>query len=277
VVGCTFLTPKVNGKKVEPMADDEFASLAPTVNPLAQALKQELSEMILWNEHNSPRSKQLALGPSEIGDPCDRRLAYRLAGIPPVNIWADPWPAIVGTSIHSWLERAINTYQEVNGDRGWLTELKVSPDYLVRGSSDVFNVRTSTVVDHKTCGAKTMQKLHKGQPPQPGYITQVQLYGLGHKRAGRNVENVALIFYPRSGWLDDAFVWVAPYDEKIAVAALERMYKIAEQLIDFDIEQNPHRFQLIDATPGDSCVWCDHFCKEKDPDVAADERGCPGR
>lgn len=259
------------------MVAEDFGRLAPTVDPAAQALKQELSEIILWNEQNSPRSKQIGVGPSELGDPCDRRLAYRLAGVPAVNIWADPWPAIVGTSIHAWLEHAINVYQETNGDRGWLTELRVHPDELVRGSSDVFNVRTATVVDHKTCGAHTMRKLHKGQPPPDGYVTQVQLYGLGHTRAGREVKKVALIFYPRSGWLDDAYVWIAPYDEEIALKALERMYRIADQLIDFDIERNPHRFQLIDSAPGDSCVWCDHFCKEKDPDAAADQNGCPGR
>lgn len=258
------------------MTDDGFARL-PGPSPAAMALKQELSEIILWNEQNSPRSKQVAIGPSELGDACDRRLAYRIAGVPAVNTWRDPWPAIVGTSVHAWLEKAINQYQEKNGDRGWLTELRVRPDEMVQGSSDVFNVRTGTVVDHKTTGVDTIRKLHKGQPPSPGYVTQIQLYGLGHRLAGRDVKSVALVYYPRSGWLDDAFVWTAPYDESVATRALDRMYRVAGELIDLNIEENPHRFQFITATPGDSCVWCDHFCKDKDPDIAADEKGCPGR
>ena len=77
---------------------DEFGILGGS-NPHATALKHELSQVILWNEHNAPRSLQRAIGPSELGDPCDRKLAYRIAGIEPVN-FGDPWPAIVGTSIH---------------------------------------------------------------------------------------------------------------------------------------------------------------------------------
>ena len=258
------------------MIDDGFAQL-PGPDPIAMALKQELSEIILWNEQNSPRSKQLAVGPSELGDACDRRLAYRIAGIPAVNTSSDPWPAIVGTSIHAWLEKAINQYQEANGDLGWRTELRVYPDPLVQGSSDVFNIRTGTVLDHKTTGTDTMRKLKKGNAPPAGYITQIQLYGLGHKNAGRDVKTVALIFYPRSGWLNDTFVWTAPYDESVALAALNRMYAIGEQLMTLQIEQNPHRFQFIEATPGDSCVWCSHYNQEIGLDIAANEKGCPGR
>jgi hypothetical protein len=257
------------------MGDPEFAQLGP--DPLAMALKQELSEIIVWNEQSSPRSQQKALGPSELGDPCDRRIAYKIAGTAAVNIWSDPWPAIVGTAIHDWLETAINRYQRTVGDRGWRTELRVSPDPMVRGRSDVFNDWTHLVVDHKTTSADKMRKLHKGQPPPPGYIAQVHLYGLGHERAGREVRNVALIFYPRSGWLDDAFVWHEPYNRDIALDALERMYRIGFQLVDLDIEEHPERFQLITASPGDNCVWCPFFSKELHRDSAASDKGCPGR
>jgi hypothetical protein len=258
------------------MIDDSFARL-PGPDPIAMALKQELSEIILWNEQNSPRSKQLAVGPSELGDACDRRLAYRIAGIPAVNTASDPWPAIVGTSIHQWLEKAINQYQEANGDLGWRTELRVYPDPLVQGSSDVFNIRTGVVLDHKSTGTDVMRKLKKGGAPPPGYITQIQLYGLGHANAGRKVERVALIFYPRSGWLSDVYVWSTPYDEAVARAALDRMYRIGHQLIELQIESNHHRFQFIEATPGDSCTWCAHYSMELGIDVAASGKGCPGR
>jgi len=254
---------------------DDFAPL-PGADPVAASLKQELSEIILWNEQNNPRSKQKAIGPSELGDACDRRVAYRIAGIPAVNTKMDPWPAIVGTSIHDWLEKAINRYQSEVLDLGWLTELRVHPDPLVQGRSDVFNAKTHTVLDHKSCGTDVLRKVKKGEIP-PGYITQIQVYGLGHKRAGRAVERVALIFYPRSGWLNDCFVWTTPYDESVAIAALDRMYRIGDQLISLDVETNPHRFQFIEATPGDGCVWCPMFVQDRDPSVAADDKGCPGR
>lgn len=246
-------------------------------DPLSGQIKVELADIIRWNERNSPRSQQKALGPSELGTPCDRQLAYRIAGTPTINMTNDPWPAIVGTSVHAWLETAINRYQEVNGDHGWLTELRVHPDELVSGSSDLFHTKTGTVVDHKTAGADVMKKIRRGEDPPEGYVTQVHLYGLGHKRAGRVVRNVALVFYPRSGWLDDVYVWSAPYDEAKARAALDRMYAIGYQLIEHDIENNPHRFQLIPATPGDACVWCDHFNRDLDPDTGASDKGCSGR
>jgi len=253
---------------------DEFAVLGGS-NPHSMALKHELSQVILWNEHNAPRSLQRAIGPSELGDPCDRKLAYRIAGVEQVN-FGDPWPAIVGTSIHDWLERAINRYQSTVKDLGYLTECRVYPDPMVKGRSDLFHVPTGTVVDHKTSGADGMRKIRKGIIPD-GYRTQVQVYGLGHRRAGREVKSVALIFYPRSGWLDDAYVWVEPYDEQVAVVALRRLYRIAYELLDYDIESNPHRFQLVEPTPGDACVWCPFYLRESDVDTPASERGCPGR
>jgi hypothetical protein len=254
---------------------EEFATLTGASNPVAEALKHELSEMILWGEHMAPRARQRAIGPSEIGDPCNRRLAYRIAGVRPLN-FPDPWPAIVGTSIHDWLERVINRYQSEVQDAGYLTELRVYPDPMVKGRSDLFHLPTGTVVDHKSAGNEVMRKIRKGIIPE-AYRTQIQVYGLGHRRAGRVVNNVALIFYPRSGWLNDAQIWMEPYDEEVAQRALARLYKIAYELIDMDIEHNPHRFQAIEATPGDSCVWCPFYLRESYLDTPASERGCPGR
>lgn len=253
----------------------EFAPVGP--NPAAATLKQSLAEIVLWHEHNSPRSRQRAIGPSEVGDPCDRRIAYRIGGTTPVNTFADPWPAIVGTAIHNWLESAVIRYQNHTGDRSWLTEQRVSPDPLVSGRSDNFHIPTGTVVDYKTTNTDTMRKLRKGDPPSPGYVTQINLYGLGHERAGREVRNVALVYYPRSGWLDDAFVWYAPYDRSIAHRALDRLYRIGFQLLDLDIDHFPARYAEIPAAPGDNCVWCPMFCREMDPGIQASNQGCPGR
>jgi hypothetical protein len=255
--------------------DSDFAPLTGP-DPAAVALKQELAEIIMWSERNAPRSRQLSIGPSEVGHACDRRLAYRIAGAAPVNTEADPWPAIVGTSIHDWLEKAVNRYQSQVRDLGYLTELRVYPDAMVKGRSDLFNVTTGTVVDYKSAGTEVMRKIRKGEIPD-AYQVQVQVYGLGHERAGRKVNSVALVFYPRSGWLDDAVVWLRPYDRSVALAALQRVYAIADLLIDFDIERNPHRFQLIEATPGDACVWCPYLLKESYVDTPASEKGCPGR
>lgn len=254
--------------------ESEFESFGG--NPAAETIKNDLAEIVLWNERMSPRSQQKTIGPSEIGNECDRRLAYRIAGVPRVN-WSDPWPAVVGTAVHNWLEVAVNRFQRENGNHGWVTEVTVEPDPLVRGRSDLFHVPTGTVVDYKTTGTDTMRKLRKGTPPSPGYITQIQLYGLGHERAGRAVHNVCLVYYPRSGWLDDVFVWYAEYDPSIAHAALKRLYGIGFQILDLDIPNHPERFSEITATVGDGCVWCPMFIRELDQSVSASQNGCPGR
>jgi hypothetical protein len=253
----------------------DFASLDP--DPAATRLKRELADIILWHERTSPRSLQKTIGPSEIGNTCDRRIAYRIAGIPAVNVWGDPWPAVVGTAIHAWLEKAVNRYQTSKALRDWLTEVRVRPDPLVQGSSDAFHVPTGTVVDYKTTSTDTLRKLRKGGAPSDSYIVQINLYGLGHERAGRNVKNVALVYYPRSGWLDDAFVWQTPYNPGIAHQALERLYHIGYLLLDLDIENHPERIAQIPADPGDACVWCPLFNRDMDPTVQASNLGCPGR
>lgn len=255
--------------------DMDFAALDP--NPAATRLKRDLQDIILWNERSSPRSRQRAIGPSEVGDPCDRRIAYRIAGVDPVNVEGDPWPAIVGTSIHAWLERAVTRYQRERGDQGWLTEARVRPNDMVSGSSDLFHVPSGTVVDWKTTNAETIKKLNRGGAPSPAYVTQINLYGLGHERAGREVKNVCLVYLARSGWLNDAFVWHAPYDREIATKALDRLYRIGFQLIDLDIERHPENFASILPTAGDGCVWCPMFNRDMDPEISASQLGCPGR
>jgi hypothetical protein len=250
-----------------------FDEPAGTPDPLASALKQELTDIITWTDRESPRSRQVMVGPSELGDPCDRRLAYRLAGTPDVNVFMDPWPAIVGTAVHSWCEDAVDRYQSEVKDLGWQTEMRVQPDPMVHGRCDLY--KPGILVDLKTGGPDMMRKVHKDGPPE-GYKVQVQLYGLGHENAGRVVDSVALAFLPRSGWLGDMYVWTAPYDRSVATAALERMYRIAYKLLELDIETNDHRFQMIDATPGDSCVFCPMFNKRLHGDIAASRNGCPG-
>lgn len=253
----------------------DFASLDP--NPAATKIKQDLQEIVLWSERSSPRSRQRAIGPSELGDPCDRRIAYKIAGVDAVNTHGDPWPAIVGTAIHGWLEEAINRFQAKNGNQGWLPEVRVHPDEMVSGRSDLFHLPTGTVVDFKTAGSDKIRKLQRGGAPQDEYITQINLYGLGHERAGRVVNNVCLVYYPRSGWLNDAFVWHDVYKPDIARKALARMYAIGFQLLDLDIENHPEYFAEIPATPGDNCIWCPLFSRDMDPTVKASREGCPGR
>ena len=55
-------------------------------------LLSDLTDVIKWTDNNSARSIQTTIGPSELGGDCERRIAYRLAGVNEVNQWSDPLP-----------------------------------------------------------------------------------------------------------------------------------------------------------------------------------------
>jgi len=118
-----------------------------------------------------------------------------------------------------------------------------------------------------------MTEIRKGYVSEQ-YIDQVMLYALGHVRAGRRVDRVALIFFPRAGYLSGSYVWSAPYDQAVAEAALEKVQKVAGGLIYYKVMDNPDNWEKIPATPSKDCSYCNWY----KPDVAsASDAGCPGK
>lgn len=235
-------------------------------DPRARRLRDDLMTIIEDAARNEPRTRQRSIGASDLGSPCDRKLAYQLMGAEPVNINQDEWPATVGTAIHRWLESAFR------GADGWITERKIQIGEFVTGTCDLY--QDGMVIDHKTVGTDVMRKIRKEGPP-PEYVVQVQLYGYGYRLTGAKVDTVALAFYPRSGWLSNMYTWVNDYDESIALAALNRLYLIAGQALNLDLANNPHRFQQIDAVPH-NCGFCPFYRPDMDPQLAAGPDGCPG-
>lgn len=245
---------------------------------LGADLKKQLTEIILWADRNSDRSLQEAIGPSEIGTPCDRKLAYKLAKNPEVNQVRDPWAAIVGTSVHHWLEAAVNRYQDSvfsDGKPDFLTEKDVQVDPLVPGHVDLYRQSTESVIDYKTAGPDVMKKIRTGGPPA-GYKIQTHLYGLGYSNAGRSVKHVQLVFLPRAGFLRDAYVWSDIYRPNVAQAALARMYGIKKGIEQIDIWNNPQVYDKIPAV-ADHCGYCPFYRKAGLMDgTEATDQGCPG-
>jgi hypothetical protein len=239
-------------------------------------LKAELISIIRWAEQHSPRSQQVEIGPSEVGDPCQRRVGYRIAGIPPVNTETDPWAAIVGTSIHAWLDQAITTWATATGDKSWQTETKVAIADFLQGTSDAYNRELACVVDHKGASNEVIRKVQQHGPPV-SYVTQVQCYGLGYERLGLPVRKVALAFYPRSGWLRDMYVWTSDYDRSVAEQAIARLQQIATQIMSLDILNLSHRWEDIEASPSNSCGFCPWYDPDRDLERGASDKGCPGR
>lgn len=246
------------------------------VDPFTAQLKQDLIDVIRWADSHSERSQQEDIGPSEIGNECDRFLAYRLVKWPAVNTMTDPWPAIVGTAIHNWLEAGFQKFQAAAGVTRWSTETTVHPDPFIRGHMDLFDHWLFTVIDWKTLGPTKQKKWIKSGPPGTNQ-DQIHLYARGKVAAGEKVEKVCLVGLPRSGWLEDMVVWVDDYRPERAQAALDRLYGVGQRALELDVVNHPERFNDIAATP-DMCTFCPFFQpKNRDSSAIADASGCPGR
>lgn len=241
------------------------------MSPFDLGLKDDLINVVRWSSNNSHRSKQVALGCSEVGHPCDRRLAYKMAGVDEPNNYTDPWPAVVGTSIHSWMEQAVNDFQHVHGTKRWLTEMEVLPNPLVMGHTDLFDLETHTVLDWKFPSPANLKAMRTdGVSSQ--YMTQVQLYGLGHVNAGRRVERVGIAALGRQGWLKDMFVHTVPFDALLAEQAIQRIFDIGDKLISMDVLNNPKGWKEISSKPDRLCNWCPFWRSG----ITVDEKGCAG-
>lgn len=258
-----------------PNCAPQFAALPGTsgMSTYDLELKEDLIEIVYWAQANSRRSQQVALGCSEVGSECDRRLAYRIAGTPECGNRNDPWPAIVGTSIHSWMETAVNDYQHVHSISKWFTEMEVLPSPIVKGHTDLYDSERALVLDWKFPGSDNLRKMRL-DGPSPQYVTQVMLYGLGHVNAGRKVDRVGIVALGRQGWLKDMHVWTTEFDRSVADAALQRIYRIGQVLLDNNVESNAALWEYIPAVPSRLCTWCPFYRKSNS---VANQYGCPGK
>jgi hypothetical protein len=220
----------------------------------------ELRTVVRAYDSSRPRSRQKDLGPSEAGNPCNRRLAYRLLGASGVNTDSDPWPAIVGTAVHSWLEKAFSH----NPDR-YDTEVKVELPTYMRGTVDLVDKHAKTVIDHKVLGLTSLKRF-KADGPSEQYRTQVHLYACGLRLAGYDIEHVAIAAWSRSGALKDAHYWNEPYNEQIVEATLQRIDALREVTA-----MGRNALPLI-PTADANCTWCPFYV----PAVTDVTEGCPG-
>lgn len=263
------------GRLLDPTLRDLGEEYHPTCKPtdpneaLGIELLSDLTDIIKWHDSNSPRSTQAAIGPSELGSLCDRKIAYRLAGVPETNWWSDPLPAIVGTAVHHWLEGAVNHFQQVHFMDRWHTEITVQPDPMVKGHVDLYDRDLPGIIDWKTV-SPTKLKAWKADGPPEHYKAQVNLYGKGALAAGLAVSKVVLVAVPRSGWLRDMQIWVDDYRPELAQAALDRMYSIAGDLIK---QGDDLALAEIPAAPSSECSFCPWY---KGGSQKAGLSGCPG-
>ena len=178
----------------------------------------EVRRLIVAHDAARPRSRQTAIGPSDLSSPCDRRLGYKLLGVPRVVPSDVNLPAWVGTGIHRQMESALQ------GDPDWLTEtpiaIPVTDEVTLAGSCDAYHRPTSTILDWKSVGPSALAKYARETPAN--YRAQVGLYGLGMVLAGHVVTHVGIGYIPRNGHLSDIHVDVWPWDQGLVEASLRR-------------------------------------------------------
>lgn len=236
----------------------------------------EIIKMVRAYDASRPRSMQKHLGPSEIGSPCPRQLAMKLAGVTPVNQTADPWFPIIGTAVHAWLATALDWYQYnmlgcTPDNPRFLIENRVHADseggYSTSGSTDVYDTLHDRVVDWKIVGTTTMRKVTKGATPEEQigeqYHIQAMTYGKGWVARGFKVKEIMIAFLPRSNFLNKMKLVTMPFDQSVADAAQLRLAAIDQmrQVIP------PHEF------PAGGCtVWCPFYR----PGFPLGATSCPG-
>lgn len=189
----------------------------------AERLRGELLDMVRHADSKNDRGLQRHLGPSEVGDPCTYCLARKILGVYERGDHYDPWPAIIGTSVHHWLELAAKRDNLDNGT-AWCPETKVLPDNDLLpkgGKADLYQDTTGTVIDHKIVGLPALRN-YKANGPGVTYRRQAHIYGLGFTNANLPVNRVAIAFWHRGGRMTDLHVWSEPYDQNYALEALDR-------------------------------------------------------
>ena len=232
----------------------------------AKSLGQNLAEVITQAGIWTPRGKQVVIGPSEMGHECTRRLAYKLLDWDKTNEGGSSnWSAQVGSAIHKYLADVFSRLP------GYEVEQRVTIRGNLTGTVDLYDIERGIVIDWKTTSPAQMDRKRK-DGGSPIYQTQIQLYGYGKAQTGAKVTQVALVFLPTSGSIDDMHVELYDYDESVALKALERIDTIHTLLSQVDVEANPSMWAMIPAQSSRLCTFCPyHLPYSKDL-----SKGCGG-
>jgi hypothetical protein len=235
------------------------------VSPVSptQSLAITLQKIIADAGTFAPRSQQIAIGPSEAGQECTRRLAYKLLDWDVSNPGSSSsWASQVGTAIHAYLAEVFGKLDEYEVEQ----RVKISGN--LGGTVDLYHIPSGTVLDWKTTGNVDSKRRSLSKQN----LVQVNLYALGKKRAGADVKQVALVYLPVKGDLSEMHIELHPFDEQMALDALDRIDNIYSLLATVDVESNPTMWQHIPAVSSRLCNYCPYF-KPFSNDLAI---GCNG-
>lgn len=252
-------------------------------SPWAEAYGRTMKQLVKDRANGSTRTMQRHLGPSELGEECDRQVVAKMSAQSKTNNVSDPWASVMGTAGHAYVEEMYkwdNERRRSNGSAArWIPEMRVTPDPGEDphpGTADLYDAEHLALVDHKFLGDTSRAKLiSKG--PKRVYYVQLLLYRRGYQNLGLPVNRIVLLAWPRTkSSLDELYVWEhtpTPEDEVLVDQVIEQTkhrQKIAELVIAGHIN-------IMDVPPtpsDDSCMFCPLYRPQAayDPSVF----GCPG-
>lgn len=242
----------------------------------SQQLAERIGQFIIDADANSARTMQKAIGPSEVGEPCERQLSYKILDWPETNDARDPIAAIIGTGFHLWIGERFEERNTTLGGGRYKIEDRVtvrdSPIATAKleGSADLYDRLIAANLDWKLVGVSSHDK-YRRQGPGEKYRIQAHLYGLGQENAGEQVRRVVIVFIARYHELK-VHVWSEPYDRQIALDALARLDRIRDQVMQLDPESHPENWRMIRTPEKPNCRFCP-WLKPGSTDLA---EGCPG-
>jgi hypothetical protein len=253
---------------------------------------KELRQVLINFEAKRPRTMQVALGPSELGTPCQQEMARKMVGAPRQPITAPTWAPFQGTAVHASMEDVVAFWNADLGRERWLAEDRLivdpglpGPDGQlvdgIAGNGDAFDTDWAMVVDWKHVGKTALEKLRRGkrmgkhpaEQVSPTYRVQGHLYGLGHALKGRDVRFVRLVLLARSHDYDESDEWTEAYNPAIAYAALDRYWATHDLIDGLGIRDNHDLITVVPSAPSrDTCKWCPFHT----PGRPSSWAGCPG-
>lgn len=214
-------------------------------------MKDFLVDILHAKENSRARSKQVQIGPSELGG-CRRKVFFRLNDQPETNDNEMKLAAIMGTAIHAAIEEAIKK-ADPEGKK-YVVEQEVEFGDM-KAHIDLWIPETGDVVDWKT-----VKKNNLSYFPSTQQRWQVQVYGYLLDKSGKGKPvNVNLVAIPRDGDERDIKVHSEPYDATIAEEALNWLAAIKETTEAPAPERDEN--------------YCKFYCKYYD---ASGEIGCVG-
>lgn len=226
----TFHQPRPMFDQPSRAGRSKVLTAAKPMTPKGLEIAHRLKEMFYAYSNRSARTQQTTLGPSEIGTPCDRRIAMSLMRLTPSNPGGDNWASFVGTCVHAGLADML-VWADAGSGR-YVSELGLTfpSDAVPHGTTDALDRVLLAVWDFKAMGQWSLDKL-KTDGPSDTYRVQVHTYGYGARMRGEVISDVAIVGMPRDkSSLDDLYVWTEPYDPQVARDALARVDRIKDQL-----------------------------------------------